>query len=419
MRDNIVAARLKLMPLAKFIERHDLLAKFYILLLSLILILPRIGPVRLLYYAVVIPMFLLVLRKDELNAIARSPIVLLVVAYFFVFVLVAPFADQFDAKALASHIRSSILVVLFLATTALLVLRNPKFPASLVFCLALVAAVVGLNNVWRFYRSLPPDLVPWLRLQGVPGITMYYNSNWISQLYGIICVAAVAIAAGGRLRPSRRALLIGSAIILFACVLLTQTRSVLIGVVAGIAVTIVLGQHRKSHLVILLAVAVGVLLVSAPYIESLITRGDPHRRHFWLAYLDLVWTRPWAGYGLSADLAIWAPDGTETTHPHNIVYHALLRGGMFAMLALVALLAASCWQALRAWRITNMTIYPSLMVAALIPLQLEFTVFTGTSVGWDWIVLWMPIGLCIGANLLSGSRDQPLAGADLPEFQRT
>jgi O-antigen ligase len=206
-------------------------------------------------------------------------------------------------------------------------------------------------------------------------------------------------------------LVIGSAAVLFACVLLTQTRSVLIGVVAGIAITVVLGQYRKSHLVILLAVAVGIFLMSVPYIESLISRGDPHRRHFWLAYLDLVRTRPWAGYGLSADLAVWAPDGTETTHPHNIVYHALLRGGVFAMLALVALLTVSCLQALRAWRITGMTMYPALMVAALIPLQLEFTVFTGTSVGWDWVVLWMPIGLCIGANLLSVAREQPNAGA--------
>ncbi len=89
-----------------------------------------------------------------------------------------------------------------------------------------------------------------------------------------------------------------------------------------------------------------------------------------------------------------APDGIETTHPHNIVYHALLRGGVFAAVALLAFMATVCVQALRAWRITGASIYPALAITALLPLQLEFTVVVGTSPGWDWLVLWMPIGLC-------------------------
>jgi O-antigen ligase len=127
------------------------------------------------------------------------------------------------------------------------------------------------------------------------------------------------------------------------------------------------------------------------------------------------------GSGLSAPITK-APDGFETTHPHNIVYHALLRGGVFAALALAAFLAATCLQSIRAWRITGAAVYPALIVTALLPLQLEFTVVVGTAPGWDWLVLWMPIGLCIGAAMLgsegSASRQLPSGPALRSRRQR-
>jgi hypothetical protein len=99
-------------------------------------------------------------------------------------------------------------------------------------------------------------------------------------------------------------------------------------------------------------------------------------------------------------LPVRAPDGFETTHPHNMVNHALLRGGVFAAAALVTLLLATAFAALRGWQKTGSALYPALIVTALLPLQLEFTVLVGTAPGWDWVVLWLPIGLCIGAGLL-------------------
>ena len=390
----------RLAPAAAFIERNELLAKFYILMLCLIFALPNVWAVRTMYYVVLLPMFFIAVRKDELWEIARSPIVILVGVYFLVFALAAPFAAEFSFKSFAEHIRNSLLVASFLAMTAYLVRRNPQFSFQLFLFVGAVAAVVGANNVWHFYNGLPPlDRLP-QRFEGVPGLTMYYNSNWIAQLYGVVCVGAAAAATRPGTRPGAVALLILSAAVLFVCVGLTQTRSVLIGVLAGFAIIIALlpGQTPLRR-AIQLAVIAGAIFASMPFVDVLIARGDPYRVAFWKAYLSHVEAHPWIGSGLSAPIIAKAPDGIETTHPHNIVYHALLRGGVFAAVALLAFMATVCVQTLRAWRITGASIYPALAITALLPLQLEFTVVVGTSPGWDWLVLWMPIGLCVGANL--------------------
>jgi hypothetical protein len=298
-----------------------------------------------------------------------------------------------------------VLVLSFLAMTAFLVRRNPRFPFLLFLFVAVVAAVAGANNVWHFYNGLPPLDRTQLRFEGVPGLTMYYNSNWIAQLYGIVCVGAVAAATRPGTRPVALVMLGLSALMLFGCVGLTQTRSVLIGVLAGLAVVIVLlpGQTTARRCV-QIAVIAAAIFASIPFIDVLIARGDPYRIAFWKAFLVHVEANPWTGSGLPAQLLVKAPDGAETTHPHNIFYHALLRGGAFAALALAAFMAAACVQSLRAWRMTGSALYPALIVTAFLPLQLEFTVLVGTAPGWDWLVLWMPIGLSVGAVLPGATR---------------
>lgn len=395
------AQRERLTQWAVFIERHDLLAKFYLLLFSLIFVLPNVGPVRNMYYVVMVPMLFVVITREEARRIASSPVFILMALYFLVYVLAAPFAAVFEFKDFVEHIRNSVLVLTFLAITVRLVLRNPQFPFELFLVIGVIGALVGLNNVWQYYGGLPPlDSMP-RRFEGIEGITMYYNPNWIAQMYGVVCVGAAAVATRPGTRPGAVLALALSSVVLFVLVLLNQTRSVLIGVVLGLGTVLLLLQgqtkmKRTVQIVLIAAVAIAI----APFAEALIARGDNYRIAFWQAFMPLVEARPWSGHGLTASLDVHAPDGAWTNHPHNIVYHALLRGGLFASAALIMLLGAVCWQALRAWRITGSPLYPALIVVALIPLQVEFTVVVGTSVGWDWLVLWMPIGLAMGAAML-------------------
>jgi hypothetical protein len=207
-----------LAPASAFVERNDLLSKFYILMLCLIFVLPNVWAVRTMYYVILLPMFFIVVSKDELWDILRSPVIILAVIYFLVFALAAPFVPGFGLRTFVEHVRNSFMVASFMAMTAYLVHRNREFPFQLFLFLGVVAAIVGINNVWHFYNGLPPlDRLP-QRFEGVPGLTMYYNSNWIAQLYGVICVGAAASAARPGARPPAVILLLLSSAALFFCV---------------------------------------------------------------------------------------------------------------------------------------------------------------------------------------------------------
>src|SRR5262245_32066291 len=99
---------------AAFIERHDLLAKTYILMLCLIFALPNVWAVRNLYYFILLPIFLIAIRRDELWAILRSPIMVFAALYFLVFALAAPFTESFGLRSFMEHIRNSFMVGSFL-----------------------------------------------------------------------------------------------------------------------------------------------------------------------------------------------------------------------------------------------------------------------------------------------------------------
>jgi O-antigen ligase len=395
----------RLTNLASFIEHADLIAKFYILILCLIFALPNVSVVRNLYYLVLLPMFIITVRKAELLDIVRSPVFILAALYFTIVAVASLFAPELSYKILAEHIRNSFLVLSFFAITAYLMRRDRRFPDQLILFVAVTAAVVAANNIWHFYEGLPPFHQVPRRLEGIQGLTMYYNSNWIAQLYGIVCVAAAAAATRPGTSRAVAALLVASAIVLFAAVALAQTRSVWIGVFAGLAVVIaLLPREFPARRAIQIGVIVCAVLASLPFLESVLSRGDSYRLAFWKAYLSYVEAHPWAGSGLSAQLPVSAPDGFKTTHPHNMIYHALLRGGVFAATALVAFLLSILFYAIRGWQNTGSALFPALAVTALLPLQLEFTVMVGTAPGWDWLVLWMPIGLCIGAGLLGAGQ---------------
>jgi O-antigen ligase len=386
---------------AKFIEEADLVAKFYILILCLMFALHNIWAVRTIYYFILLPMFFIVVRKADLQAVVRSPIFICVAIYFATFAVTYPLAFEFQLKAYGGHLRNSLLTLAFLAMTAYLMRRDELFPNQLFLFLAVTAAAVAAATIWQFYGGLPPlDRWP-ARLSGIPGFTIYYNPNWNALSYGVVCVGAVAAATRLGVSRGHVALLIGSAIVLFAAVALTQSRGVLLGVLAGLAIVVLLlPKQFPSRRAIQVGLFACVAVAMVPFAAGMWERGDGYRFFLWNEYLHYVQARPWTGFGLTEELLVQTPDHAfETTHPHNMIYHALLRGGAFAAAALAALLLGTLLEAWRSWRRTLSPLVLAVAVTAILPLQVEFTVVSATSVGWDWLVLWMPIGLCLGANV--------------------
>lgn len=391
--------------IAKRIEAHRLLANACILVLCLVYILPNVWGVRTTYYAVVLPLLLLTITRSELARIGRSPIFLAAAAYFLVFVIAAPFTEV-DVGSVLGHVRNAVLVLSYIATLAILASRDPAFPVRLFVYLGVTAAIAAAANIWVFYGGLPPlDRLP-QRMEGIPGQTMYYNQNWIALLYGIPCVGAAAAAMHRDTRRPLAVLLAVAASVLFAAVVLAQSRGVLIGVLAGLGVVVILMTSDFGPVarhVVRAAAAVAVAVVAFVFLGKLMERGDSYRLTVWTLYIQYVEAHPWAGSGLTAALPIDDQQGFQTIHPHNLVYHSLLRGGVFAAAALVGMLVLVCVQAVRAWWRNGSPLLPALVVTSFVPFQFEFSTVAGTTVGWDWVTLWLVVGLVLGTSLTTMS----------------
>ncbi|MFD2181095.1 O-antigen ligase family protein [Rhodoplanes azumiensis] len=385
---------------AQWIEAHQLLQNCCILLVCLVYILPNVWAIRTMYYVIVLPLLLLTITPPEIARIGRSPIFLSAAIYFLVFVIASPFTMEVDNGAVVGHIRNAVLVLSYIAMLAILASRDPAFAVRLFTYVGVTAAIAAAANIWVFYGGLPPlDRLP-PRLEGIPGQTMYYNSNYVALGYAIPCVGAVAAITAGTRRPI--AVLLGAAaLVLLAAVVLTQTRNTLIGLATGMAVLIVLLPHRfglatkLSIWTLAISAAALVLLLLG---NSFLSRGDSYRLFLWDAYLGYLAAHPWAGSGLTTPLPVILPDGTEILQPHNMIYHAALRGGVFAGLALATLFGAVLVAGTRqSWR-TGSPVLLALAVASIVPLQMDFPFLAG-SFGLDWVTLWLPIGLVLGASL--------------------
>lgn len=390
--------------IAKRIDAHRLLANVCILVLCLVYVLPNVWAVRTTYYAVVLPLLFLTITRSELDRICWSPIFLSAAAYFLVFVIAAPFTPDVEIGAVVGHIRNAALVLSYIATLAILVSRDPGFAVRLFTYMGIIAAVAAAANIWVFYGGLPPlDRLP-QRMEGIPGQTMYYNQNWIALLYGIPCVGATAAALHRDTTRPMAVVLTIAASVLFAAVVLAQSRGVLIGVLAGLGVVVMLMTSELGpvarHVVRAVAV-VAVAVVGYVFLGKLMERGDSYRLTVWSLYIPYVQAHPFAGSGLTALLPIDDLQGFQTIHPHNIVYHSLLRGGVFAATALLGLLALVCAQAVRSWWRNGSPLLPALVVTSFVPFQFEFSTVAGTPIGWDWITLWLVVGLVLGTSLTS------------------
>ncbi|MBK5961388.1 hypothetical protein CCR97_24740 [Rhodoplanes elegans] len=389
------------------IGAQQLLANSCTLMLCLVYILPNVWAVRTMYYAVVLPLLALTVTRSELARIGRSPIFLSAAIYFLVFVIAAPFTTTVDVGAVLGHVRHAILVLSYIGLLAILGARDPGFAVRLFVAMGLTAAAVAAANIWVFYGGLPSlDRLP-QRLEGIPGQTMYYNPNWIALLYGIPCVGAAAAAMHRDTSRLLAVLLAIASLVLFAAVVLAQSRGVLIGVLAGLGVVVLLMTSELGPVarhVVRAAAAVVVAVVAFVFLGTLLERGDSYRLTVWRLYVPYVEAHPWAGSGLTAILPIDDQHGFKTIHPHNIVYHSLLRGGVFAAAALAALLVQVGVQAVLAWWRNGSPLLPALVVASLVPFQFEFSTVGGTPVGWDWVTLWLPIGLVLGASLATAPK---------------
>jgi O-antigen ligase len=266
------------------------------------------------------------------------------------------------------------------------------------------------------------------RLQGTQGLSVYYNSNVIGMMYAMPCVGAVAIMATRKLQSWQFAMLLLSAEVLLVGITMTGSRGSLLTAFAGIAAALALRASWRMMLVgaclivvalalALLMPAVGAMLqkptslqATVPLATEMLQRRDSLRFELWTVYLQMVTLKPWLGYGLMFDTRVILPSGNEVMNGHNIFLCAAIRGGVVSALTLAGLVIAALVSGWRGFRRTGEVTGLALLAACLAATSVDHEILP-TDLSYLYLLIWLPVAICLGSGLATSRRAQDEAGA--------
>lgn len=296
-------------------------------------------------------------------------------------------------------------IILFMTITALAVAFIDRFLIRLIAILVPLIAISAAINVWGFLKTVHPSasvidmrLINWL---GMPG---YTNATNISLTYAVFLMAAVAamVATGsGRLL---RFWLAPFAAVLLVAMLMTQARSAYIGTLISASIVLFsikdLAFWKRNGLKLAsIVVIAGVALGSVSQIRDVVTnRGESLRIEIWKTYLSKATAKPMLGYGGLSNIDVQVGEQI-IDQPHNLVLSSQIRGGMFSMLAMLTMLAASAWAAFR-FQLRRRCAIPLAMIATIIPTGMFDYNLLITNATWPWLTFWLPFAVCAGAEIV-------------------
>jgi O-antigen ligase len=392
-------------------QRQPIVQNLYIASFCLIYLMNNIWAARTLFFYITIPLALIGLNFNLVRSTLRHPIFLLATIYFLILIFTSLAAPDVRAKVIADHLLQSIRILLLFVVTADLIQRDNTFLRTFGLFLSVAAAISVMINMLAFYDGarLVNGSIFTTRLEGVPGANVYYNSNVVGVIYAMACVAGASLLASYRLSRWETGVVAISTFILFVATMLTQSRGSILAAIAGLGIIALLGANRRQlvWLGLSAAVVLAALLLWTPVVEVMAERGASLRPMVWSHYWNMAQERPWLGYGLSYDVTL-RHHGALLLSAHNIILSAFVRGGVFAAIALLCLILTCLYMAWMAWRANRVVMPVALMVAGVVAAAVDHEM-TATSLGWPWLLFWIPVALCLGASVRE--RPQPMPAA--------
>lgn len=298
---------------------------------------------------------------------------------------------------LNSQIIQSIQIAGFMLVTTLLVVACPAFVTRLFLAVSLIAVLSVGVNIFAFLGQLSSwhDIFS-ARLIAKLGMPAYWNATNISATYAVLFVGAISCLLITK-RALHITLLVGASAVLWMGVLMTQARSALIGVMAGLAALALSGTRRVRSTVIGAAISIAIILVAVPAARERVLRGVSYRPEVWQTFLAKASERPLKGYGAVQDISVWIPSGLLIDQPHNLVLSAQVRGGFVAAIAMLLILFAGVYWTWRFSRSTGQVAPLAVFVTMAVCGMFDYNLLI-TRADWPWITFWLPIALAVGAE---------------------
>jgi O-antigen ligase len=335
----------------------------------------------------------------------RPSFVLILCVIYLLAMLLSSAADVgWDDHRIWVQLYLSLYVTAFLLAFGGLIADNESFINYFFLFTGISVGISAAVNIFLFYQLVVPENdgpLSLYRLVGSIGMPAYANSTNISTTYAVFFVASISTALQGNLSTlARQALYLASGILGLA-VLLTQARGAYVAVLVGILVIVLTGPPRVKRVAVAAALVAALLVVAFPFAREIaftrVFRGFGQRPEVWKGFLDLIWQRPWLGYG-SFNPAGVVDAGTFLDQAHNLVLSAWFRGGIASAIAMASILVGGLYWGWQYWlkmrHITPLCVIATITTAGMFDHQLLIT-----SPTWPWVTFWLPFGLCVGAEM--------------------
>jgi O-antigen ligase len=346
------------------------------------------GTTRWIFYLGVLAPIVYLLKIDGPGLLARSRVWWLAaglcgVSLASVLWSSAGLEGYFDA------VREPIILALFL-TGGIVLAGRQQFDERLVVGLVVVAA--GISGLAVLALAGQPWMYWSDRLIGF-GWTAK-NPNVVGSLYGAAAVASIAVAS--RVRAGRwRIAALAIALICIACVVLSDSRAAMLGLLAAFCAFAFSVNWRILAGVIVgfLAVFAVMQLLGVTSIEGLIARGSNGRLDIWNHTLPMVLDTPWLGAGSATSYVVELPNGVIHNKAHNVFVATAYHLGALGLVVLVLLMACVAWSALKL-ALTGRAEYLAALTFGYVVLSLNsHTLVDQPQV--SWFVFWLPTLLIV------------------------
>ena len=359
--------------------------------LGLLLVVDRSAIADPVYLALVLFPALVIVGIGDLKALLGAWTVRAGLAFLVFMVLTPLWTGGIGDPNWPGAVLASAAVATFVLITAHFASAEPNYQDRLFKILAVLMLATALYSAIGEYRS------HWFSDRLI--IMPWDNPDTGAAVVGLLLVG---MAAGPGMNaeewPGVRMLYWAVAVLLALLLFMTQTRAAMMGVVAA-AFACVLVRPPKLRQAAIWGAGAAVLIGLVLFIfRGLLMRGDAGRGELIADFWHLVQDRFLLGLGVQTQgrILVWH-DGAYLEAPHNMLMTALVYGGVIAVALLAAFYVVMIAAGIRSGR-RGLSLAPLAMAAYVAVHGLFETVYV-TAPGWQWLYLWLPVGLIAGAEI--------------------
>jgi len=343
------------------------------------------------YIFLILPTLILVITKhNELNNLWQSNSIHLLLLLFSFILLSLLWNDTTvnDAK----QIKKLLLIFTFILSLVYLHSYNNKIIIHILLLTSSIYAIAGLYSIFDLY--ILQD-APWnTRLIGFGNLS---NPLLSSHIYGVFTIFIAAYYLNSEQKTVKSILLAFIFFSLLLFVLLTHSRTPLLGFAGTFALILLLQRSKKILYTAVIVILIAIVFITLNF-DELSSRGFSSRPELWSLTLEKIFQRPFLGYGIGSELLLYIESlDMSFSEPHNI--HLGLSYSLGAIGLLIWL-----------FFLTQLFIFfiknKSILLAQIAGLMLMYGLTSGLTEGSNiftrpkeiWFLIWLPIALLLAAE---------------------